>query len=458
MSRIDRKLHKNFSEYQEFIVNHANYATLPNKFSSDGNITWVRVKDRQRTLWWDNLKREMNLPDRASVARAIHPLELNGLKPCQVCGEFLSIHYMYLNSLTFSKLRMLMPGIGDNQFASNFEQLMELSIKQGLTNAEAMLSKIAKLADRSNLDMSARLEIIRINDLSPGVMSNAPDRLDGFHTYNACCRSSQDTGRHKSNLARYSQDRRAYENWAEGDWRGANRLMGEYASCQTMVNCPKCNELAKMTADHIGPISLGFCHRMKFKPLCINCNSAKNNRLSHSEVKMLISDEIHGEQVISWHTKALWDLLKNCVQDDEDAIKLSVLLRANMHFVLTVLAVLAEKNGIEFLKTFLNPDFAKYDYDFSEFNPKNGKFKARKFKVDSKNTQSNANRYVRISFESLAEYRSKANRKNTLIEDVRFMQEIKSINDLIEKKNYRNARQALNKFIEKKAIEIAAKF
>ena len=31
--------------------------------------------------------------------------------------------------------------------------------------------------------------------LSPGAMSNPPDRLDGFHTYNLCCRSKQDTGR-----------------------------------------------------------------------------------------------------------------------------------------------------------------------------------------------------------------------------------------------------------------------
>src|SRR3989344_1701512 len=50
------------------------------------------------------------------------------------------------------------------------------------------------------------------NSLSAGAMSNAPDRLDGYHTYNLCCRSKQDTGRHKSNLARYGEDRRAYEN------------------------------------------------------------------------------------------------------------------------------------------------------------------------------------------------------------------------------------------------------
>ena len=43
----------------------------------------------------------------------------------------------------------------------------------------------------------------RLSRLSPGVMCNPPDRFDGFHTYNACCRSKEDTGRHKENLATY---------------------------------------------------------------------------------------------------------------------------------------------------------------------------------------------------------------------------------------------------------------
>lgn len=43
--------------------------------------------------------------------------------------------------------------------------------------------------------------------LGPGAMSNAPDRLDGFHTYDRCCRPTADKGRSKENLASYSTDR-----------------------------------------------------------------------------------------------------------------------------------------------------------------------------------------------------------------------------------------------------------
>ena len=49
--------------------------------------------------------------------------------------------------------------------------------------------------------------------VSPGVMSNSPDRFDGFHSDGACCRHESDKGRSKENLSRYTQDRRAYEFW-----------------------------------------------------------------------------------------------------------------------------------------------------------------------------------------------------------------------------------------------------
>ena len=43
----------------------------------------------------------------------------------------------------------------------------------------------------------------------------------------------------------------------------ADRLMSEFRK-------------HNISADHIGPISLGFCHRPKFHPLSKSDNSAKN--------------------------------------------------------------------------------------------------------------------------------------------------------------------------------------
>ena len=86
--------------------------------------------------------------------------------------------------------------------------------------------------------------------LGPGAMSNAPDRFDGFHSYNRCCRKKEDRGRWDSNMDTYNQDRRAYERWSDGNIHAANKFMR--------------NEIFNGTsADHIGPISLGFVHGAK---------------------------------------------------------------------------------------------------------------------------------------------------------------------------------------------------
>ena len=448
MSRQARRLHQDFIDYQHFIVNHKNYKTLPNKFNSQGEITWVKVKDEERTKWWDTLKADMKLPDRASVARHIHPVELKGMKPCQVCGENLSIYYRYLNSNAFEQIRKILPQINASRFEYTLENLFEISKKQNSTEPLTLLAKFLGKKTLHLSDITSDLNKLKLTYLSPGVMSNAPDRLDGFHTYNACCRSEQDTGRHKTNLARYSQDRRAYENWADGNWRGANRLMGVYAGNSTEVECPSCTKLAKMTADHIGPISLGFCHRMKFKPLCNSCNSAKNNRLTFKDLKILIDDEDNGEEVVSWHSKFIWDAIKLRVKNDHDALKLSAIMRNNLHHVLTVFSLISENKGEAFLSLYLHPEYAKYDYDFMDFNPLTGQFKAKQFLVDSKNTQSNAERYIRISFESLKDYAAKENRRNLQITNNLVSSEIENLLALVGSNNYSKAQLSLEKIIE----------
>lgn len=101
--------------------------------------------------------------------------------------------------------------------------------------------------------------------------------------------------------------------------------MGEYQKAPKCT-CPVCGETAKMTADHIGPISLGFCHSTNIVPMCKACNSAKNNRLSLSDVRKLLTLEADGNQVVSWHSQYIWDKYKNTITSDKDARKLSSLM------------------------------------------------------------------------------------------------------------------------------------
>ena len=236
-------------------------------------------------------------------------------------------------------------------------------------------------------------------------MSNCPDRLDGFHSYNLCCRSKEDSGRHSSNLSKYGEDRRAYENWADGDWKAASWLM-------------KIFNKHKVSADHIGPISLGFAHRPVFQPMSKAENSSKGNRMTFNDFNRLLRDEDNGEQVVSWHTLPIWNRLKKYMRNEDDVSELCKYMRKNMHYVLTVLAQLHSDGLEKLLESFLNPEYAYYSIKFEGFNSTTGTYdKMIKTKGDKTQYSRNAKRYMRIAFEQLNEYKSKKNRRTKDLHD-----------------------------------------
>lgn len=440
MPRQERLIHPNFIEYTKFIVKHSTYASLPNKTGARGNIKWVSPSDPARKIWWDTKKNKLGLSDRASVARAIHPPELKGKKPCQICGKYKSIHYIYPNANSIKKLNALTPNYEFTLFNEDIYEVSRLLDEDSSIEVNKLLEKVFSIKS-SEYDGSrdALIKLILKNNrgLSPGVMSNAPDRLDGFHTYNGCCRSEQDTGRHRTNLSRYTQDRRAYENWAEGNWKLANRLMGEYSSYTKEHPCPQCGRLSRMTADHIGPISLGFTHRAKFQPLCSTCNSQKNNRMTYKDIQTLMADE-KNEQVGSWHSKQIWDTLKNLAKNDSDAWIVSKLMRRNLHYVLLILATIYEKNGEDFLRTFLHPEYSFKDYRFPNFNPMD-EVTYTESETRDLNNQRNAGRYIRISFESLSEYLEPTNRSSKIWQSDEVDELLLEINQLLAQGQQREA-------------------
>lgn len=456
VKRNERKWHEKFLEYMKYIVNHPNYRDMPNKFDNNGNIRWVRTgnSDPVLTKWWDNKVKELNLSCRADVARYIHPKELKGMKPCQICGKEMSIYYVYPNKNTLKKI---------NDLTGNEYKIYDLDIFQIFDDIAKQDSELAKNIFQNIFNIPDTIDIHQykqyINDnfvnkcvkgkLSPGVMCNPPDRLDGFHTYNACCRSHEDTGRHRENLARYSQDRRAYENWAEGDYTLANRLMDAFQSYTKEEICPVCGKKSRMSADHIGPISLGFTHRGKFNPMCSSCNSKKNNRLTLNDIKQLISDEKNGEQVISWHTKPLWDKLKNKINTEDKALLLSKVMRLHLHNVLLILSDIYEKNHMKFLLSFLHPEYSFYDHRFPNFNPmdKNTYIPITK-ECSSANKESNARRYVRISFEELSNYKEKDNRKVKNILNDTIKDYLKVLYEKLNNNNYNEAKVIMNYIVE----------
>ncbi|MCD9185168.1 MAG: hypothetical protein LUM44_01950 [Pyrinomonadaceae bacterium] len=455
MSENKRKNHPEFTKYQELIANHQVYQGLHFSRNRSGSVRWVVTgkseEGRQRKKWWVAKCKELGIKVEAGAfakaAVALHPTKIH---ICQICGKGLSVEYVYPNKNLINKLKLAFQ-VEYKAFDKDIFQIIdELS-----TNEEAL--KKLKVIFKST-DEIENTEMLKdwLNEnhtkkssksfLSPGVMSNPPDRFDGFHSDGSCCRSESDKGRHKENLQRYGQDRRVYENWADGDWKQADRLMSEFRK-------------VGLSADHIGPISLGFCHRPKFHALTKEKNSAKNNRMSLSDVRILIADENNGEQVVSWHSKYIWDSLKNYVQNDPDAVKLSTLMRTNLHYVLTLFSIIDELGFREFLMQFLNLKYSFFDYKFEGFDPQTGKFKTlTRIEKRGKNQDNNTKRYVRIAFESLEEYKSITNRKVNLWNDPEIDVKVNKMLELLKLGEKSEAEIELHEILKEFAKQLTQKW
>ena len=410
----ERLWNPKFLKYTEFIVNHPNYKGLYFERGSDGNVKWVITgkseNGQKRRDWWNEQCKlngiKIEAGCYAKIAAKIHPTKLH---TCQICGSELNVEYVYPNKRTQKSIEKQF-GILYEPFSKNIFDIIDELVKAEIDiDKFKLIFKIDKAKQLNKTELKNYIKKNFVEEyakglLSPGVMSNSPDRFDGFHSDGACCRHKSDKGRHKSNLQRYGQDRRVYENWADGDWKMADRLMSEFRK-------------HGVSADHIGPISLGFCHRPKFHPLTRGENAAKNNRMSLDDVQVLLADE-KNEPVVSWHSQFIWDKLKNNVKNNKDARKLSDLMRKNLHHILIIFSMIDEAGHSDFLESFLNQKYSFFDYKFKGFDPKTGQYKEVVSKeLTGKNQQNNIDRYKRVAFDELQKYKDIGNRKVNIWKD-----------------------------------------
>lgn len=476
--RTNLEANEAFLQYEEEIVNHPAYAGMPDLRHDDGTIQWETPSNRgagvfqfsheKRYQWWVEKAAQIGISTEedkwiSKVAKTIHPTKLH---PCKVCGRVMDIRYCYLSSNFMKRVQKLpfFDGAVEMEEVTHILDFIAAFIDTyGDSAYEAIpgLLKCTQVKDISVLphDLDAWTSWIENNYipkepsmLSPGAMSNAPDRLDGFHTFNRCCRSTADKGRSKENLASYSTDRRAFENWSDGNWITANKLMGYINSNPDMKKEHCANESngghhpRPCSADHIGPISLGFCHRPEFQFLCKPCNSAKNNRMYYSDVCHLIEAEKNGETVATWYANPIWQKCKNKVTDKESALRLSRVMRDNRNVAMMLLADFIGQKEYLFLFTLLNLEYADYEYDII---PSSTRIVNQIVTVDFAKKASTLRyvniqktRKIRVAFSSLSEYAQKENRNgftytNATIEALkkRAFLELSKVNTDLKEKN-----------------------
>lgn len=439
-----------FTEYAVKIVNHPNYAGMPDIIGERGEIQWEAPSNRQsgqfkdthhrRREWWRQKAISIGIDPAvestwiSKTAKAIHPF---GQKPCKTCGKELQIAYCYPNEHLFRRIRKL--HYLDETFGlSEVEHICDLIARMEERFGNVVFSDFPSLFATTSIKIPAIPNTLNAwqsylveqyipqepRMLSPGAMSNPPDRLDGFHSFNRCCRATSDTGRSKENLRTYVTDRRVFEYWVDGDWVAADRLMGQVRSNAIFGNQPCLNSAQAGThpipcqADHIGPISLGFTHRPQFQLLCKICNSGKNNRMYVSDTNLLLSAEIKGEQVISWFARSIWDHRKYHAINAETTLRLCKQLRDNRHTYMSLLKIILDSGHFTFLASLLHLDAADFDPEFvnlradnhlTQFDKIVHKPRTTKYAVEQKA------RRIRIAFSSLVDYHLKENRSAYVI-------------------------------------------
>ena len=419
----DEKLwHPRFLKYMEKIVNHQNYEGLAIKKKPDGTYGWITTAKsaigKLRIDWCIKKGQELGFTVEykaypgmyADVMLAIHPTKW---KVCQICGKEMSLYYHYPNANFLKSL--------NKRFASDFSDCDHISdiwdelIHKGIRKTDIASFFISKGALDLNAITASKEEIIdaleyacRKNGkkcLGPGAMSDFPDRFDGFHTYNRCCRATQDKGRSKENLKSYAKDRRAYEYWSDGNIHAANQFMHS-------------SFFEGTSADHIGPISLGFVHDPRYlQPMPGSDNSSKRDRLQVVDIESIIETERRtGIYPMSWQSKGIWEFIKSNYNKFPDKVPTVYrdALKQNMADFMYILKTILENcpnYGEDFLVTaFLAPNYHYFKYTY-KFNEK-GEIISQEPRHYTARNQYETDSYRRIAIEAVYDYSDKDNRNN----------------------------------------------
>jgi len=408
--------HPKFIEYMETIVKHPNYKGLEIHRKADNNLKWVATKKtetgKNRIKWAVQKAKKLGLENSSKIYAdtmlSLHPTKK---KVCQCCGEVMSLYYLHP---TQSIIRILEKEI--NYVFNKYDNIFDIITKHK-DKEENILSILKEKCNLNSIkdDNDINSVIWKIEELcrnegkkifSPGAMSNFPDRYDGFHSYNLCCRKYKDKGRNPENMATYTKDRRAYEYWADGNIVAANALMGD-------------KKIFKIdSADHIGPVSLGFIHDpYNIEPLSRSANSSKRDKLTKDSLNKLISIEKNiNTYPVSFFAKEIWDFIKYDFQKENSLLDIDSyrqILKENMaNFMDSLWNIIETDKKVEveefFEVNYFKPKYEKY-FKFKYIFDKNGKI----LNIEKRNitdaTLKEYERFVRISYNAVNDYKLKSN-------------------------------------------------
>lgn len=453
MVRQNKEYHENFINYMSEMIKHKNYRGLARNVESN-RYGWVANKKseigQRRLNWADEKFQALDIPRQGGCyARLMLELHPTKKKPCQICGKEMSLYYVYPNKNFINYLAEVYSynyqegetlfNVINNLLKSGYtlDHLKSMLIKKGELEDETLSTSLEDLLIK--VERKCRFEGLRL--CGPGAMSNFPDRFDGFHSYNRCCRSTEDKGRSDENLKSYTQDRRAYEYFSDGNIAAANQFMGS-------------NYFEGQSADHIGPISLGFVHdSLYIQRMSKSENSSKRDRLYKNDIYKIIEIETKNRvPAVSWFAAIIWQSLKNNITKlkEIDLEYYSKAFKRNICSYMCILNdIISYDEGVDFVINYLiKPKLDNFNYKYSfDMDGNIVDSKERKF---SDNNKDEFDRIIRISFESIKNFNSKDNRNIHPIDLNKIRDELNDFYMVMKQENqgektYKNLQIIMNK-------------
>ena len=98
----EKKWHILFKQYMNMIINHPNYKGLAITKNNNGEYSWIATKKsengKKRIEWALKKAEEYGYENKAGVfAKVMFEIHPTKRKVCQICGEEMSLEYIYPN-------------------------------------------------------------------------------------------------------------------------------------------------------------------------------------------------------------------------------------------------------------------------------------------------------------------------------------------------------------------------
>lgn len=170
------------------------------------------------------------------------------------------------------------------------------------------------------------------------------------------------------------------------------------------------------SADHIGPISLGFVHDPRYlQKMRGGDNSSKRDRLSLEDIEKIIEIETRTDiYPMSWYSKDIWEHIRRNYANNKSKIGVEYrdALKQNMADFMYVLFVVLERCGERgkhiLCDAFLKPKYKYFDYDY-EFNEL-GEITKQTPRHFTGRSSEELERYKRVAISAVYDYQDKSNR------------------------------------------------